>query len=44
MCGLELPLFRCVDDLIAGRIEPQQAMALLMGRGLRVAEKRRAPA
>lgn len=35
MCGLELPLFRCVDDLIAARIKPEQAMARLMGRRLR---------
>lgn len=35
LCGLELPLFRCVDDLISARIEPKQAMARLMGRKLR---------
>jgi glycerol-3-phosphate dehydrogenase (NAD+) len=35
MCGLELPLFRCVDDLIAARIEPKQAVERLMGRKLR---------
>ncbi len=35
MCGLELPLFRCVDDIISARIGPKQAMSRLMGRKLR---------
>lgn len=32
MCGLELPIFRCVHALIHKKITPDQAMADLMGR------------
>ena len=39
MCGLELPLFRTVDDLIAARITPKTAMERLMGRRLRQEDK-----
>ena len=32
MCGLELPIFRCVHALIHKKITPEEAMADLMGR------------
>eukprot|EP00804_Cyclotella_cryptica_P011514 CCRYP_019877-RA/>CCRYP_019877-RA protein AED:0.03 eAED:0.03 QI:297/1/1/1/1/1/2/364/372 len=32
MCGLELPIFRCVHALIHKRISPKQALVDLMGR------------
>jgi glycerol-3-phosphate dehydrogenase (NAD+) len=32
MCGLELPIFRCVHALIHKRITPKQALVDLMGR------------
>lgn len=35
MCGLELPIFRCVHALIHKKITPEQAIADLMGRPIR---------
>ena len=32
MCGLELPLFRCVHSLIHKKITPEEAVLGLMGR------------
>jgi glycerol-3-phosphate dehydrogenase (NAD+) len=34
MCGLECPLFRTVDDLIHGKLTPEEAVSSLMGRQL----------
>jgi hypothetical protein len=34
MCGLELPLFRVVYDLIQGNIDAREAPQYLMGRPL----------
>ena len=34
MCGLECPLFRTVDDLIHGKLTPEEAVSSLMGRPL----------
>jgi glycerol-3-phosphate dehydrogenase len=31
MCGLELPIFRCVHSLIHKKITPEEAVADLMG-------------
>jgi len=33
MCGLELPIFRCVHALIHKKITPDEAVMSLMGRG-----------
>jgi glycerol-3-phosphate dehydrogenase (NAD+) len=35
MCGLELPIFRCVHSLIHKKITPEEAVSDLMGRGHR---------
>lgn len=34
MCGLQLPIFRTVNDIIQGKITPEEAVPRLMGRPL----------
>jgi len=31
--GVDMPIAQCVVDLLDGRLQPQQAVAALMGRG-----------
>jgi glycerol-3-phosphate dehydrogenase (NAD+) len=40
MCGLELPLFRCVHGLINGSVLPKEAVHILMGRPLQAETSR----